>query len=517
VLTKKVASGFAIIADGTEESFMIGARILGNKGMDFLESRGINIELAVRFGIFTAKRAGHEMVPSESGTVIGFPFWDDEVCVNEKFRTLDKRFWQTPNGRCCFYNLDALRDPLFESGHSPVVITEGELDCLTAIQCGFSLSVSVPDGAPPANYDPSATTTSEAEGKFKYCWNAKELLAGQKKRFVIAVDNDAPGQKLASELVRRLLASRCSFVEYPPDCKDLNEVLLKHGPERVAAVISSAKPYPVRGLYRISDYPNPTKIETFPSGWFTLDPHFKMFAGEFCVITGVPSHGKSTFVLNLLVNMAKQYGWRSAIFSPEMPVVPFIRNRLLSIHAGSFEAASTFIEDRFVFIDSDPTGGDDENFTLDWVLDKATEAVMRDGIRILLIDPWNELEHARQRGESMPDYIGRAIRDLKRFARLREVSVIVVAHPTKDVWKDGKSRVPSLYDIEGAAHWFNKCDHGVVVERPANFDGQANIHIAKSRFREAGERGMVKMKFDPRTDRFELLDAVPSQAILDFE
>jgi hypothetical protein len=37
------------------------------------------------------------------------------------------------------------------------------------------------------------------------------------------------------------------------------------------------------------------------------------------VVTGIPGHGKSTRVLNLLVNLAKQYGWTSAVFSPDSP------------------------------------------------------------------------------------------------------------------------------------------------------------------------------------------------------
>lgn len=482
---------------------------LGPIGEKFLESRGLDPELAVRFGWHTAKRAGHETVPSRSGEVLAVPFWDGDAVVATKYRTPDKKFWQAPGGRSSFWNVDALRDPAFEQGRMPVVITEGELDALTAIQCGFPLTVSVPDGAPPPSAEQlPATATADAEGKFKFCWHAANLLVGPGKRFVLAVDNDPPGQRLAAELVRRLFAARCSFVEYPAGCKDLNDVLQRHGPEAVAGVINTARPYPVRGLYRISDYPERGALQTFSTGWPTLDQHFRMFTGEFCVITGIPSHGKSTFVLNLLVNLAKVYGWRSAIFSPEMPAVPFIRNRLRSLY-GEYRdpvAVSSFIEDRFVFIDAEPSGDQDEEFTLDWVLSKANEAVMRDGIRCLVIDPWNELEHARGRNESVTEYTGRSIRELKRFARLRDIAIIVVAHPTKDVWREGKSRVPTLYDIEGSAHWFNKADHGLIVERCADLPDLTNIHIAKARFQETGERGAVKMRFNRHVGRFEMLD-----------
>lgn len=493
-------------------------KVLGPAGEQFLESRRLDPELAARFGIYTCKRVGHELLPSPTGDILTIPFYEDGQVVAVKYRTLDKKFWQEPGGKSVFWNIDTMRDPLFERGHMPIVIAEGELDALTAVQCGFPLAVSVPDGAPPALSPPSSTSaTNDAEGKFKYVWHAQHLVRGNDKRFILAVDNDAPGQRLQDELVRRLLAARCSFVEYPPGCKDLNDVLMQYGPERVALALNNAKPVPVRGLYRLSDYPERESLVTYSSGWPTLDQHFCMFPGEFCVISGIPSHGKSTFVLNLLVNMARIHGWRTAIFSPEMPAVPFISSRLRSIYGEHRDrsAVESFLEDRFVFIDGDPTGKeDDENFSLDWILDRTTDAVIRDGIRCLVIDPWNEIEHARTASESVTDYVGRSIRTLKRFARLRNICIIVIAHPTKDVWKEGKVRKVSLYDIESSAHWFNKSDHGLIIERQRDaqgqlVDGEAIVHVDKSRFAEAGVRGSVRMRFDVSTHRFTALDGRP--------
>lgn len=80
------------------------------------------------------------------------------------------------------------------------------------------------------------------------------------------------------------------------------------------------------------------------------------------------------------------------------------------------------IDEVFVFIDADPTGRTDEEFDLEWILDRATDAVLRCGIKVLLIDPWNEIEHAREKNETMTDYVGRSIRALKRFARLYDVN-----------------------------------------------------------------------------------------------
>lgn len=490
-------------------------KTLGPIGLEAFERRRICPETAVRFGIFTASRsADGEVLPDGNGNIIVFPFLEHGAVVNEKYRAPGKKFWQRAGGRRTFWNVDALDDPGLESGQLPLVITEGELDALTAIDCGFPLAVSVPDGAPgvPDHEDPADLAPIEAgsehSGKFEFLWNNRDRLK-RVKRFILAVDNDRPGKRLAAELVRRLTAARCFFVEYPADCKDLNDVAMKHGAETVAAVLNAAKPYPVRGLYRLSDYPDREPLPVVSTGWWVLDKHFKPFPGEFMVVTGIPGHGKSTWVLNLLCQLGSLHGWRSAVFSPEMPTVPHLRDKLRRIKGnGPYRRpeVDAFVEEYFRFIDADPTGKDDEDFDLDWIIDKATEAVLRDGVRVLLIDPWNEVEHARRRDETTTDYIGRSIRALKRFARLYQVMVIVIAHPTKDVARDGKSRPVTLYDIEGSAHWFNKCDHGLVIDRPNAHVDQSVVRVAKVRFEESGEKGEVKMDYARESCRFSTLN-----------
>jgi twinkle protein len=441
--------------------------------------------------------------------------------VAEKYRARGKVFWQRPGGRRTFWNADVLDDPALETGQYALVITEGEPDALTAIACGFPLSVSVPDGAPsvkegeaPDDLPPIDDPEKERTGKFEFLWNNRERIA-RIKRFVLTVDNDPPGRRLEAELLRRLGAARCSFVTYPDGCKDLNNVLMRHGADAVARALNGARPYPVRGLYRLSDYPDRDPLATFSTGWSTLDRHLQIFAGELMVVTGIPGHGKSTWVLNLLVNLATQYGWTSAIFSPEMPTLPQLRDKLRRIKlgrsldgvdCGRLVEADRWLQEHFVFIDADPSGRHDDDYDVDWLLDHATDAVLRDGIRLLLIDPWNEIEHARRRDETMTDYIGRCIRDLKRFAQLYGVVVIVVAHPTKEVGREGKFRPPTLYDIENSAHWYNKPDHGIIIDRPNENVNEGVIRIAKVRFEETGEKGTVRMGFDRPSARFLLLD-----------
>ena len=168
------------------------------------------------------------------------------------------------------------------------MITEGEPDALSAIQAGFPRSISVPDGAG-SNLD--------------FVGEIWPLLKDA-SNVVLAGDGDEPGRKLNAELARRFGAARCAWVAYPEGTKDLNDILRLKGEAAVSEAILSAKPYPIKGLFRLSDYPDVPEPVTYETGFISLNSHLRLWHGEFVVITGVPGHGKSRFALELLCSMA---------------------------------------------------------------------------------------------------------------------------------------------------------------------------------------------------------------------
>lgn len=85
------------------------------------------------------------------------------------------------------------------------------------------------------------------------------------------------------------------------------------------------------------------------------------------------------------------------------------------------------------------------------------------GIRGLVIDPYNELDHQRPSNVSETEYVSQMLTKIKRFAQHYDVATWFVCHP-KQI-QNWTGAAPNLYDISGSAHFVNKCDVGLVVHR----------------------------------------------------
>lgn len=451
--------------------------------------RGIDPETAVMAGVHTGS----------DGEII-FPFIEGGQVVNRKHRGKGKKFWQDADAVQTWWNHDVLLEPGFDT----LIVTEGEMDGLTAIECGFSQVVSVPCGAPSKEAE---TNDQDPSSRFHFIYRTWDRLK-EVRRFIIATDGDEAGQVLARELVRRFRPQRCLFVSYPDGCKDLNDVLMRHGKPGVVKVIDGAKPYPVKGLYRYADLPPRQKIEPVSTGWNTLDEYFRPFPGQFIVQTGFPGAGKSLWNAAFVANLARLHNWHvtAAVFEEEpQRFADQVKRSYLGRFHGQLplndqKRIDGWVNDHLSFIYQLP-GRDDDDMDVEYFLDRAEAAVIRHGTKLLILDPWNEIEHKRRSGETENDYIGRAIRQIKRFAKAYEVTVMITAHPTKVQDK----REPMLYDISGSSNWANKCDVGLVLSRdPA--DTRVKLSIRKPRFRECTKHGDIWLNYEWQSGRYHEAD-----------
>lgn len=251
------------------------------------------------------------------------------------------------------------------------------------------------------------------------------------------------------------------------------------------------------GYFALADAPQRGSVASIAksTGWWELDEIWKLYPGQFNVVTGIAGHGKSTFLLNVICNVAGN-GIKSFLYVPENEA--HIRDKL-SLIWGDRQNFEVFSNTQCFLQSAEITKFDQEPRTLDWILNKAAFAVEHDDVKLILIDPWNEIERAKPKDMMMTDYIGMCLMWIKQFCRLYNVTFIMVAHPTKAGVSEGKT--PGLADIEGSMNWYNKCDNGLIVVRePAA--NSCKVISAKVREIGAGKRGACFFKVDSETGVF---------------
>lgn len=405
---------------------------------------------------------------------IAFNYYSGDSIVNAKFRTEDKRWSQTPGGSLIPYKMDDILDERVTS----CIITEGELDALTFEEIGICEAISTPHGA----IQPDDVAI---DGKLQFLEYVVEPLERMEKIF-IATDADAPGRRTAQELARRLGKHRCYIVEYPEDCKDANDVLLKHGREALEQCLRDARAVPFEGvitvaqdlneIMRLYDVGIPAGTKC---GFAPFDEQVRWLCPCVAIVTGVPSHGKSTLLDWLFVNLMVNVRWKIAQYTPESYPVeqhsikliqqivgkPFDKNRNGRMTMEEARQALEFLDKHLFRVY--PVG---KSFGIDEILETFLHLILARGVCVCSIDPWNAIEHLRPRNMSETEYIGFVLNRIRDFARVNSVIFFVVAHPSKmkkGFDKDGRTVVecPTLYDIAGSAHWFNICDIGIVVYR----------------------------------------------------
>lgn len=459
---------------------------LSRRHGDLLECRGLDIEILERYGVTSGSRHGPD--------TIEIPYYWGGERVNTKYRTIagEKQFSQDAGGKCVFWNCDVISDPTLAD--QPLIITEGEFDAFAAIQAGFPRVVSVPNGAP------STPMGEVASGKYAYLDNAPAALRDVRE-IILATDGDEPGIALRDDLALRLGRARCKWLSYAKDKKDLADMLAQWGERGVTETIMRARWLAIDGVYKLSELPPLNPPRALCSGFPGLDQRYRLRIGDFCVVTGAPGRGKTTFTRDLACRMAQQHQWRTVLASFE--AVPQLDHRraLRTWYGGALvnqlslieiERADAWIDEYFRFVVPD----EQDDVTLDWLIDRIAAAAIRDHVKLAIIDPWNEMDHERPKDLTLTEYVGAALRRLKRIARQLGIHLIVCAHPAKmQRTREGKFPTPALYDISDSAMWANRADVGIVVEKQDDYGG-ASIQVVKVRFQdEIGKPGDANVRY----------------------
>jgi len=460
--------------------------------VDWFSKRSIPEKVWRSFGIYLDTRGANQ-------ANIAFPYFLDGDVVNVKYRSFDKQFRQEPKSRRTLYNIDKVKSNWDSGKPKTIIFVEGEMDVLAMACAGYD-AVTLPDGAP------SSAKFDEQDKRFT-ALQASDWITDAEK-VIIAVDMDEAGGNLERELTHRFGKHRCFRVSFPEmydiKCKDANETVIQHGADILAECVANAEPYPIDGVYHVKDYFSQVmNIYTgniqkpISTGFQSLDEIYKVMAGTFQLVTGIPNHGKSNFLDQLLLNLARKHNWKLAMFSPEHSASLHIRRLLEKVNEKPFDqginermtedelrSGIEFLNDRFFFIENKDAVPD-----IDWVLEKATAACVRHGINGVVVDPFNKIAQNRAASVREDEHIRDVIAKCQKFCSSHNVTFWMVAHPHKLYRSEsGSYNAPSLYEVAGSAHWNNMCDVGMVIHR--DFD-EGVTKVIMRKVREQGLYGEI--------------------------
>lgn len=495
-------SGTAGTADGTAA---LGPKLSEAAARYAAERRNIARETLERLG--AASGTAYFPTLGRSSQAVFFPYLVGGERVNWKASAFpEKAFTSQKGGALAFFNIDRV------IGSETVYITEGEWDAAALVEAGIPHTqvISVPNGARERSRDDDQPMRG-----YDYVEQALAMGLNRTKRFVFCGDMDGPGLALRQDLARILGAARFWFVEWPEGCKDANDMLRGDGARAVHALVTEgAQPWPVEGLYTLGQIPEPPPFVIWEPGFPEWESKLRLAPGTMSVVTGHPGHGKTHLWAQIWFQVIRRYGVAACIGSFETRVKPHHRRTLRTLLAGKLEKdmepdekqrADAWIDRHYLWM-SHPQ----QRPTLEWALDMAEVAVVRHGVRILQIDPWNRLEGSRPQGETETDYIGRCLTSLYVFAQDMNCHVQILAHPAKmDHQRKGKP--PELEDIAGSKHWDNRVDQGFVVHRPKVYENgerktEAVLYQRKARFEELGYPCKLHLELDLATGRYVSTD-----------
>ena len=421
------------------------------------------------------------------GHAAAFPYRRGGESYAAKFRSPERKDWRSTHGVTRgLYNADCLA-----SGEGPVVITEGEMDALSCMQAGYLRAVSLPDG------------WTEDGGKREALIEAEPLL--RKASYVIvAGDNDDAGRSLPRTVANILEGMDVRRAEWPEGCKDANDVLVALGEGKLAECLTTAKRVDPAGgfITGISDLPPLPDRRVLRMGMKPYDFAIAFEVGTMSVATGTPGSGKSTFTTFAAYHVAQNEQVRVGILAFETH--PYrIRDHLARLYAkrpwadlsgAQRREAAQFLDHHFRIVHR---RFDETEHHLEWLRQMLYTLAVRDGCKLIIVDPWNELEHLPETGESMTAYINFALQRIRSWAEQYDAHICVVAHPRK-MPTDGKPRLPTGYDIADSAAFFNKPALGFSVHQDSDGDDDW-VTVAAWKVRETQlygfKPGSIKLRF----------------------
>ena len=370
----------------------------------------------------------------------------------------------------------------------PLIITEGEFDCMILYQVGFNNVSSIGTGA----------------NSLDKLFRMEEKFLEMFKSIIVIADNDSSGQNMEKFFVKKLgLRVKLTDKNLFNDLKDLNDVFLKYGETQIKAIVKSASSK-IEGLRNLDIEPyegiQQHEGKFIPTGLSSIDYAINdLGPGILTLVTGRSNGGKSTLV-NQIVASAINNGHKSLLVAGE-GLQELLINNLYKAVIGRNEKFYNYkkVNKRYF---KEPTPevlkalqkwhygkltifnkGDSKLKTTDDLMDLVESEIKINPPDLLVVDNLMSIlsvEQVAEKYESQADFTQR----LSDIAKAYKIHIILVLHPNKSVTK-GSSM--DFEQISGSSDLYNKADVILAVKR--NYDDEklsqgkdGEVSILKNRY-----------------------------------
>lgn len=257
-------------------------------------------------------------------------------------------------------------------------------------------------------------------------------------------------------------------------------------------------------------------------GFNALQDKYSVKLGCTTYILGIPGHGKSEWLFEILINLSEFYGWRHIIYSPETGTatdiflelaIKYCKKPLKQIEQKEFGQAIGFLDEYFYVLNpKDNEKTPDKLFDL--ALKVKSEFYMdHKEFHTFSIDPWNELSHDFSEYSGREDkYLAFMLGHIRQKSKENQIHTFIVAHPRtlREKKNDNSYSPPTTYEFSGGAEWFNKAETIICIYRPKIYDRETNeyyndvkIIIQKAKPKGIGcNKGEIELYYDVEKSRY---------------
>lgn len=449
----------------------------GEKHVEYLKTRGLTEETIKAYKIAQCVVwNGEQEVPG-----MAFPYIRDDECLFIKSIGIDrptgkKVIGASKDSEPCLFGWH-----LMASDSRTLVLTEGEIDCMSLHQIGLDCVLSVPFGG----------GTGNKQQWIDYEYHRLDRF----EDIYICMDSDEAGQKAAHEIAQRLGIERCYLVKLP--YKDANDCL-KNGmtSDDLLEVFSKCETFDPDELKNSLEFMESVwTLQTSPeqylfeSAYPELNDMFKFREAELTIINAQNGHGKSQLANGIMLEGIRQ-GVDCFAASMEFKPEVFLRRLYNQIMCSSFwkrdefESSANLLNERLWMYNVTGTAKTKK------LIETMRYAAKRYGVKVFLIDSLMKC------GLGEDDYNGQKdfVDQLCDFKNKYSVHILLITHSKKI---ENEDKPTGKMDVKGTGAITDLADNVITIWR-----------------NKPRERVLSKIESgEPLTDKEKDLEKTPSAVL----